>query len=98
MYGVIFDVPRQRQLARQLEAEASKPDFWSDQEKAQQTLQQRKAVDERLGADDKLTRIASDIETYLSMARKKRNVDQRDDAAAHVPALGRTKRLPRVGD
>ncbi len=80
--GAIFDVPRQRQLLKELEAQASRPDFWSDQEKAQQTLQQRKAVDERLGADEKLTRISSDIETYLNMAREERDAAQREAVLA----------------
>jgi peptide chain release factor 2 len=41
-------------------------------------MQQRKAVEERLGADEKLTRIASDVDTYLSLAREERDVAQRD--------------------
>ena len=80
--GAIFDVPRQRQLLKELEAQASRPDFWSDQERAQQTLQQRKAVDERLGADAKLTRIASDIETYLHLAREESDAAQREAVLA----------------
>ena len=80
--GAIFDVPRQRQLLKELEAQASRPDFWNDQERAQQTLQQRKAVDERLGADAKLTRIASDIETYLHLAREESDAAQREAVLA----------------
>jgi peptide chain release factor 2 len=80
--GAIFDVPRQQQLLKELEAEASRPDFWNDQERAQQTLQRRKSVDERLGADEKLTRIASDIETYLNLAREEGDVAQRDSVLA----------------
>lgn len=41
-------------------------------------MQQRKGVEERLGADEKMTRIASDIETYLNLAREERDVAQRD--------------------
>jgi len=80
--GAIFDVSRQRQLLKVLEAQASRPDFWNDQERAQQTLQQRKAVDERLGADEKLTRISSDIETYLQMVREESDVAQRESVLA----------------
>jgi peptide chain release factor 2 len=41
-------------------------------------MQQRKSAEERLGADEKLTRLASDIETYLSLAREERDVAQRE--------------------
>ena len=41
-------------------------------------MQQRKSAEERLGADEKLTRVASDIETYLSLAREERDVAQRE--------------------
>jgi peptide chain release factor 2 len=76
--GAIFDVPRQRQILTDLEAQVSRPDFWDDPEQAQRIMQQRKGVEERLGAGEKLTRIASDIETYLNLAREESNAAQRD--------------------
>jgi peptide chain release factor 2 len=76
--GAIFDVAHQRQILKELEAQVSRPDFWSDPEQAQRIMQQRKAVEERLGADEKLTRIASDVDTYLSLAREERDVAQRE--------------------
>jgi peptide chain release factor 2 len=76
--GAIFDVARQRQILNELEAQIAKPDFWSDPEQAQRTMQQRKAAEERLGADEKLTRISGDIETYLSLAREERDAAQRE--------------------
>ncbi len=69
--GVIFDVPRHRGLLAELEITSSKPDFWQDQEKAQQILQQRKAAESRIAADEKLSRISSDIETYLHLAGRR---------------------------
>jgi peptide chain release factor 2 len=47
-------------------------------------MQQRKSVEERLGADEKLTRIASDIETYLSLAREEGDVSQREALLADI--------------
>ena len=41
-------------------------------------MQQRKAAEARLNAEEKLTRVSSDIETYLSMAREERDAAQRD--------------------
>ncbi len=76
--GVIFDVPRQRQIFESLEAKTSDPNFWQNQEEAQRVLQLRKSADERLQAEEKLKRALSDIETYLSLAKEETNVAQRD--------------------
>ena len=76
--GVIFDVPRHRKLLAELEAVSSKPDFWQDQEKAQQILQQRKSAESRVAAEEKLARLSSDIETYLHLAHEEHDVAQRD--------------------
>jgi peptide chain release factor 2 len=76
--GAIFDVPRHRDLLAELEKRTSQPDFWQDQEKAQQVLQQRKGAENRIVAEEKLARISSDIETYLHLAKEESDVAQRD--------------------
>jgi len=76
--GAIFDVPRHRSLLAELETRSSQPDFWQDQEKAQQVLQQRKNAENRIAADEKLSRISSDIETYLHLAREENDAAQRE--------------------
>jgi peptide chain release factor 2 len=76
--GVIFDVPRHRELLRQLEARIAQPDFWQDQEQAQQVLQQRKAAEQRVAAEEKLAGILSDVDTYLHLAQEETDVAQRD--------------------
>jgi peptide chain release factor 2 len=78
LYGAIFDVPRHRGLLAELEKRTSQPDFWQDQEKAQQVLQQRKGAESRIAAEEKLARISSDIETYLHLANEESDVVQRD--------------------
>jgi peptide chain release factor 2 len=82
--GVIFDVPRHRGLLAEVEAKSSKPDFWQDQEKAQQVLQQRKASESRIAADEKLSRISSDIETYLHLAKEESDVTQRESVLRDI--------------
>ena len=76
--GAIFDVPRNRGILADLEKQTSQPDFWQNQEKAQQVLQQRKTAEGRVGAEEKLLRISSDIETYLHLAKEEHDVAQRD--------------------
>ena len=41
-------------------------------------MQQRKAAEGRVGAEEKLLRISSDIETYLHLAKEEHDVAQRD--------------------
>jgi peptide chain release factor 2 len=61
-----------------MEAQVSHPDFWNDQQQAQRILQQRRVSEDRLNADEKLTRMVSDIETYIHLAKEETNVAQRD--------------------
>ncbi len=76
--GAIFDVPRHRELVKKLEEQTSQPDFWSDSEQAQKILQQRKASEEKVNADEKLTRLVSDLETYIYMAKEETDAAQRE--------------------
>jgi peptide chain release factor 2 len=76
--GAIFDVARHRELVKKLEEQTSQPDFWNDPEQAQKILQQRRQSEERLNADAKLTRMVSDIETYLHLAKEETDPAQRD--------------------
>jgi len=82
--GAIFDVPRHRSVLAGLETLSSKPDFWQDQEKAQQVLQQRKGAESRIAADEKLSRISSDIETYLHLAREEHDAAQRESVLRDI--------------
>ncbi|MGA8234307.1 MAG: peptide chain release factor 2, partial [Candidatus Acidiferrales bacterium] len=62
----------------------SQPDFWSNPEKAQSLLQQRKYAEAQVSADEKLVRSAADLETFLEMAREETNVAQRDSLLGEV--------------
>ena len=55
------------------------PDFWSDQEAAQAVLRDRKRSEDQIAADDRLTALAGDIETYIALAAEETNAEQRND-------------------
>jgi peptide chain release factor 2 len=76
--GVIFDLPANQARLKQLEEKASQPDFWQDPEAAQKVLQERKQVEERIGADEKLAVALSDLDTYFNLAREETNAEQRN--------------------
>jgi len=46
--GGFFDVPACREELNRIEAQASAPDFWSDQEAAQKLLQERSWLEKKI--------------------------------------------------
>ena len=79
MCGVIFDVPQYRERLKSLEARVADPDFWNNQEAAQGVLRERKRAEEQIAAEEKLTSISGDIETYIHLVQEETNADQKND-------------------
>jgi peptide chain release factor 2 len=77
--GVIFDAPQQRARLKTLEARIAAPDFWNNQEEAQNVLRQRKFADDQINADDKLGKLNGDIETYIELVQAETNAAQREE-------------------
>ena len=51
--GGFFDVPAKREELEKIEAQASAPDFWSNQEAAQKLLQQRSRLQRTIERQEK---------------------------------------------
>ncbi len=62
-----------------LEARVADPTFWNNPEAAQSVLRERKRAEEQLAADERLTSISGDIETYIHLAQEETNVEQKND-------------------
>jgi peptide chain release factor 2 len=77
--GAIFDVPQNRARLKILEQRTSDPNFWSNQEEAQSVLRDRKRVETQLAADEKLSNLSGDIETYIELAGAETNAQQKED-------------------
>jgi peptide chain release factor 2 len=82
--GAIFDVPANKKRLAELEQKTSQPDFWQNQEKAQGILQERKQVEDRLGADEKLSRALSDLDTYFNLAHEETDAAQRESLLGDI--------------
>ncbi len=82
--GAIFDVPQSRQRLAALEKKTAQPDFWQNPEEAQRILQQRKQAEERITAEEKLSRLASDLETYFHLAHEEADAAQRENILAEI--------------
>ena len=79
MCGVIFDPQQNRARLKSLEERVASPDFWSNQEEAQNVLKERKRAEDQLSADSKLLSLSGDIETYIELAHAETNATQRED-------------------
>ncbi len=77
--GVIFDASSNRERLKALEARVADPNFWSNQEAAQSVLRERKRAEEQTTADEKLTTLSGDIETYIHLAQEETNSEQKND-------------------
>jgi len=77
--GVIFDVAHFREELKILEEKIAKPGFWDEQEKAQETLRERKRAEDQVAADAKLTSVTGDIETYIDLASQETDAAQREE-------------------
>ena len=64
---------------KSLEQRTSDPNFWSNPEEAQTVLRERKRVEGQIAADEKLASLASDIETYIELAKGETNAEQKEE-------------------
>jgi peptide chain release factor 2 len=77
-FGAFFDAESARAKLAALEEKINAPDFWSDREKAQALLQERKQLEERANGEAALDSKRSDLETYFHLAHEESNDAQRD--------------------
>ena len=68
--GSIFDAAKLRQLLEQVEKKIADPGFWNDPEKSQDTMRQRKRLEEKLVSDQELSRRTEDVSAYYDLARE----------------------------
>ncbi|HLX00286.1 MAG TPA: peptide chain release factor 2 [Candidatus Acidoferrales bacterium] len=82
--GAIFDVAKDRARLVELDNLASEPEFWNDQERAQKVMKERKGLEVRVQAEEKLKRLGDDLETYLDLAKEETNAAQRQSMLAET--------------
>jgi peptide chain release factor 2 len=68
--GAIFDAPALRKQLDDVEKQVADPGVWSDQEKSQQLMRQRRRLEESLAMDADLGRRLDDISAYFDLARE----------------------------
>ena len=65
-----FDVPARREELKQIEAQASSPDFWSDQVAAQKLLQDRSQLEKKIERQEHFESQVADAEVLFEFAEE----------------------------
>ena len=73
--GSIFDAPRLREELNSIEKEASDPNLWSDSQKSQSVMRERKRLEDLLATDSELVRRSEDISAYFELAGEGEDVE-----------------------
>ena len=73
--GGIFDAAAQKQKLSQTEERIAAPDFWSQPEKSQKLMQERKRFEEAIANDERIRSLTDDLDTLFELAREGENVD-----------------------
>jgi peptide chain release factor 2 len=74
-FGSIFDAGNLRQRLTEIEKQASDPNLWSNPQKSQTIMREKKRLEDMLGNEANLIRHVDDITAYFDLAREGESVD-----------------------
>jgi peptide chain release factor 2 len=74
IYRSIFDAPRLREKLSEIDKQTADPTLWSNPEKSQQVMREKKRLESALATCDELARRAGDIEAYFELAHEGEDV------------------------
>jgi peptide chain release factor 2 len=72
--GGIFDPATLKQKLAKLEEQIGAPDFWSQPEKSQKVMQERKRLEQSIANDERIQSLTDDLDTLFELAREGENV------------------------
>ena len=73
--GSTFDAGKLRQQLAEIEKQAADPNLWSNPQKSQQVMREKKRLEEGLSTEAELIRRSDDISAYFELAREGEVVD-----------------------
>ena len=73
--GGIFDAPAQKQKLAKIEERIAQPEFWSQPEKSQKVMQDRKRLEESIANDDRIRSMTDDLDTLFELGREGESVE-----------------------
>jgi len=74
-YGSIFDAGKLRQQLTEVDKQAADPGLWSNQQRSQQVMREKKRLEDMLATEADLARRTEDISAYFDLAREGENVE-----------------------
>ena len=72
--GSIFDPARTRDQLAEIEKQAAEPDLWSNPQKSQQVMREKKRLEGILATESDLARRTEDVQAYFDLGREGENV------------------------
>ena len=85
IFRSIFDAPRLREKLSEIEKQTADPTLWSNPEKSQHVMREKKRLENGLATYDELTRRSGDINAYFDLAHEGEDVSA--DLRREVDAL-----------
>src|SRR4029078_1732061 len=73
MCGAIFDASTRKTQLAKIEELTNAPDFWSNPEKRQKIMQDRKRLEEQIAQEPKISGLPSDLDTLFELGREGEN-------------------------
>ncbi|HXK03651.1 MAG TPA: peptide chain release factor 2 [Verrucomicrobiae bacterium] len=70
-----LDAPAQKQKLAKTEEQIASPDFWSQPEKSQKVMQERKRLEQSIANDDRVRALTDDLDTLFELAREGEKVE-----------------------
>ena len=74
-FGSIFDADKLRPQLAEIEKQAADPNLWSNPQKSQTVMREKKRLEDMLSTEADLIRRSDDIAAYFDLAREGENVD-----------------------
>jgi peptide chain release factor 2 len=74
-FGSIFDAGNLRQRLTEIEKQASDPNLWSNPQKSQTIMREKKRLEDMLANETDLIRHSDDISAYFDLSREGESVD-----------------------
>ena len=72
--GSIFDAPRLKTQLAEIDKQASDPNLWSDPQRSQTVMREKKRLDDLISTEAELERRVSDIDAYFELGREGEDV------------------------
>ena len=75
IFGSTFDAGKLREQLAEIDKQAADPGLWSNPQKSQQVMRQKKRLENVLASEVDLVRRGDDISAYLDLGREGENVE-----------------------